>query len=227
LLPQDRVAVLAYDRATDFTTNHDQISQLIERLRRSNERIEALLAQRFSGLAAVYGSRGMPPALQTEIAPFEGAECASLYADDGPRGISLKENSSLAFTTPAVPEAARRTPDFPLRLVFGWNPAAWSTGALSQREEILRREFPESTLSLSPGDLKGAGIKAGWPAKVVTPGGEAVLTAREDARLPEHLDTLFVAVQLVGLNRGQPVREHPLRVEGVHLAPQRACRPIL
>jgi len=68
LLPQDRVAVLAYDRATDFTTDHDQIWQLIGRLRASNERIEALLAQRFSGLAAVYGSRGMPPALQTEIA---------------------------------------------------------------------------------------------------------------------------------------------------------------
>ena len=74
LLPQDRVAVLAYDRATDFTTNHDQIWQLIERLRDSHERIEALLAHEFSGLAAVYGSKAMPPALQTEITSvFKGA----------------------------------------------------------------------------------------------------------------------------------------------------------
>ena len=124
-------------------------------------------------------------ALQTEIAPFKGSECASLYTDDGFCGIPLNENSSLAFTAPTVPVAAPRMTDFPMRLVFGWNPAAWSTGALSQREEILRREFPESTLSLSPGDLKGAGLKAGWPAKVVTPSGEAVLTAREDGRLPE------------------------------------------
>ena len=124
-------------------------------------------------------------ALQDEIAPFKGSECASLYAEDDLCRIPLNENSSLAFTAPAIPMAAPRMKDFPMRLVFGWNPAAWSTGALSQREEILRREFPESTLSLSPGDLKGAGLKAGWPAKVVTPSGEAVLTAREDGRLPE------------------------------------------
>ena len=67
LLPQDRVAVMAYDRATDFTTNHDQIKQLIERLKASNQRIEALLAQQFQGLVAVYGSRAMPPWLQTDI----------------------------------------------------------------------------------------------------------------------------------------------------------------
>jgi VWFA-related protein len=74
LLPQDRVAVLAYDRATDFTTNHDQVWQLIERLRDSHERIEALLAQQFGGLAAVYGSMAMPPELQTAIAGvFRGA----------------------------------------------------------------------------------------------------------------------------------------------------------
>ncbi len=124
-------------------------------------------------------------ALEEEIVPFQGAKCARLYSDDGLCGIPLNETSSLAFTSPGPPLAAPRTTEFPMRLVFGWNPAAWSTGALSQREEILRREFPESTLSLSPGDLKGAGLKSGWPAKVVTPGGEAILTVREDGRLPE------------------------------------------
>jgi len=124
-------------------------------------------------------------ALQGEIAPFRGSECASLYAEDDLCGIPLREDSSLVFTVPDIPMAVPHMADFPLSLVFGWNPAGWSTGALSQREELLRREFPESTLSLSPGDLKAVGLKSGWPAKVVTPGGEAILTAREDARLPE------------------------------------------
>jgi VWFA-related protein len=68
LLPQDRVAVMAYDRATDFTTDHDQIGQLLERLRASHEAIEAAIAQQFRGLAAVYGSKAMPAYLQSDIA---------------------------------------------------------------------------------------------------------------------------------------------------------------
>jgi anaerobic selenocysteine-containing dehydrogenase len=78
----------------------------------------------------------------------------------------------------------REHPEFPLRLVFAAHPAGWSTGALCLREELLRREFPESTLTASPKDLKASGLKPGWPAKVATPAGEAVLVAREDVSIP-------------------------------------------
>src|SRR4029450_11487741 len=39
LLPQDLVAVIGFDRATDFTTNHRQIVQTLERYRQEHERI--------------------------------------------------------------------------------------------------------------------------------------------------------------------------------------------
>ena len=39
LLPQDLVAVIGFDRATDFTTDHAQIVQTLERYRQEHERI--------------------------------------------------------------------------------------------------------------------------------------------------------------------------------------------
>jgi VWFA-related protein len=73
LLPQDRVAVLAYNRATDFTTDHDQVLQVLERFKQGHEMVEADLRLMMSGLAAVYGSKDIPPELQGEIdAIFHG-----------------------------------------------------------------------------------------------------------------------------------------------------------
>ncbi len=56
LLPQDRVAVLAYGRATDLTTDRDPIVRLLERYRERHTYIEALLDQYFDpeGLAWIY-----------------------------------------------------------------------------------------------------------------------------------------------------------------------------
>jgi VWFA-related protein len=67
LMPQDQVAVLAYNRATDFTTDHATIAALVQRYRERHEHIEALLSQHFSGLRAVYGSKVIPPHIQAEI----------------------------------------------------------------------------------------------------------------------------------------------------------------
>jgi VWFA-related protein len=39
LLPQDVVAVLAFDRATDFTTDHAQVVRMLERYRQEHERL--------------------------------------------------------------------------------------------------------------------------------------------------------------------------------------------
>ena len=74
LLPQDQAAVLAYNRATDFTSDHKMIADVLTRFKARHTKIEALLSQHFSGLRAVYGSKTIPPNIQREIdALFEGA----------------------------------------------------------------------------------------------------------------------------------------------------------
>ncbi len=67
LLPQDRVAVFAYNRATDFTIDHEQIAQVLERYKKIHEKIESHLELRFSGLAAIYGSKEIPKSFQPDI----------------------------------------------------------------------------------------------------------------------------------------------------------------
>jgi len=67
LLPQDRLAVFAYNRATDFTTNHEKIAQTVERYKTAYENIEAELESRSHGLAVIYGSKEIPPKIQSEI----------------------------------------------------------------------------------------------------------------------------------------------------------------
>ncbi len=73
LMPQDLVAMLAYNRATDFTRNHGHFAEVIGRYKARHQKIEALLNQYFSGLRAVYGARQIPPHIQKEIdAIFDG-----------------------------------------------------------------------------------------------------------------------------------------------------------
>jgi VWFA-related protein len=56
LLPQDRVAVLAWwKRATDFTPDHEKVAQVIDRFKVAHEAIEAGVSQRLSGLAGLFG----------------------------------------------------------------------------------------------------------------------------------------------------------------------------
>jgi VWFA-related protein len=78
LMPQDRVAVLAYNRATDFTTDRASIVTTLERFRKSHDYIEALMKQQFSGLGAIYGSKTPRKEIQAEIdAVFHGPGTAS------------------------------------------------------------------------------------------------------------------------------------------------------
>jgi VWFA-related protein len=67
LLPQDRVAVFAYNSATDFTTDHERIAQVLERYKERNDSIESWLETHLRGLAAVYGIKQIPKSLQAEI----------------------------------------------------------------------------------------------------------------------------------------------------------------
>jgi predicted molibdopterin-dependent oxidoreductase YjgC len=71
-----------------------------------------------------------------------------------------------------------------LRLVVGSVASNWSTGTISQRDEILRRELAGSFLSASPSALKDAGVKPGWPVRLRVPHGDATVAARADPRLP-------------------------------------------
>jgi VWFA-related protein len=67
LLPQDAVSVMAWNRATPFSTDHAATVRMLERYRDGHQRVEALLAQHFSGLAAIYGNRDLPPWTAKEI----------------------------------------------------------------------------------------------------------------------------------------------------------------
>jgi len=67
LLPQDQVAVLAYNRATDFSAEHDRVVRVLERYREANPSLETKLASHFSGLQAIYGSKHIPPRIQDAI----------------------------------------------------------------------------------------------------------------------------------------------------------------
>jgi VWFA-related protein len=73
LLPQDLVAVLAWNRATDFTTEREKIVQVLDRFKRQHERIESRLSNQLGGLMAIYGSKAIPASMQAEIdAVFRG-----------------------------------------------------------------------------------------------------------------------------------------------------------
>jgi len=67
ILPQDYVAILAWNRATDFTPDKTAIAALLERYRQDAERIETDLREWFSGLRAVYGPKDIPARIQKQI----------------------------------------------------------------------------------------------------------------------------------------------------------------
>jgi len=67
LLPQDQVAVMAWNRATDFTTDHQGVSEILERFKRYHEGVEALMVQHFSGLGAFYGGSEIPKDIQVIV----------------------------------------------------------------------------------------------------------------------------------------------------------------
>ncbi len=93
LLPQDRVAVLAFNRITDFTANHEQIVAVLKRYAERHERIEALMEQYESGPAPQY--RKCPKCLPDFILPkidevfrFPGA----IVSREMPQALGMEED---------------------------------------------------------------------------------------------------------------------------------------
>lgn len=79
LLPQDRVAVLAWNRATDFTTNHDGVLAVIDRFKAGYRKVDRAITDWASSPAFIYGSREMPFYIQRDIdAVIAGPEAAPM-----------------------------------------------------------------------------------------------------------------------------------------------------
>ena len=100
LLPQDQVALMAWNRATDFTTDHAKIAGVIARFRAKHEEIEAFLRDYFSGLSGLYAGRKMPAHIQTRI--------DDVFTDPLAGSREVLPTSAMA---PAEAEARRRTND--------------------------------------------------------------------------------------------------------------------
>ena len=72
VLPQDYVAVIAWGRATSFTTDHAKTVGVLERFKAGHEKIEQDLRHYFSGLTALYAGPELPPYIQKQVqAVFE------------------------------------------------------------------------------------------------------------------------------------------------------------
>ena len=79
LMPQDHVGILAWNRATDLTTDHAKILAVLERFKKDHEWVESRMRQRFSGLTAVYGGSKIPDTIQARIdAIFKGPDAADV-----------------------------------------------------------------------------------------------------------------------------------------------------
>lgn len=68
LLPQDYAAVCAWDRATDLTTDHEAVAQVVERLQAYLESVDNSRERREKVLALYNaGGRPMPPTIREEL----------------------------------------------------------------------------------------------------------------------------------------------------------------
>ena len=74
-LPHDHLAVVAYDRMTELTTDRESIVRFLDRYKAQYEKIEALLDHWFQGLTLAYGGDDPSPGIQKRI--------DDLFAHDG------------------------------------------------------------------------------------------------------------------------------------------------
>ncbi len=92
LQPNDLVTVMAYNRATDFTTDRAALVSVLKRYQERSGDIEGTLELRQSGLQAVYGSRKYGDKLQAQIdSVFESVRARQLIPQRSPEA---RENAS-------------------------------------------------------------------------------------------------------------------------------------
>ncbi len=123
LLPQDQVAVFAWNRATDFTTNRTRVLSVLDRFRTEHERIEAELKHWFSGFSAAYKGNEIPDYIQKdidhvfagdaappmrELAPGRASDATGLAAE-GRRSIDEAQRAQLLKDRQAALAAAGKS----------------------------------------------------------------------------------------------------------------------
>jgi predicted molibdopterin-dependent oxidoreductase YjgC len=123
-------------------------------------------------------------AMRKDTTAYKTKALDRLYAETHAAEAVLEESTTLAFSPPKVAVRREGPKEFPLRWYHGSHPAIWSTGAISERDEILRREVNQSNLHMSPVDLVTFELRAGSPVKVITEKAQATMTVQEDKRLP-------------------------------------------
>lgn len=142
------------------------------------------LAQRLGFDSDFSSAEAIRGALDVEGAQWGCVGLGQLLDHSGPAGAQIHEPTILQFGPMPAPAPLDRPDGFPLRLAFRSHPAVWSSGQLSAREPLLRREVRESLLYASPADLQAAGLKTGGLARVAAPHASAVLRIREESGVP-------------------------------------------
>lgn len=119
LLPQDVAAVLAYNRATDFTTDRAQLVSVLERFRDGHHDVESRLAHRFGGgLGGLFGGQSIPEPVQTRIDGFFSGPGAPGFrtvppgrvtdrgriAQDYRRGVDIRLNTDVTASGERLPD---------------------------------------------------------------------------------------------------------------------------
>jgi VWFA-related protein len=119
LLPQDVAAVLAYNRATDFSTDRAQLVAMLERFRDGHHEVEARLAHGSgSGLAGLFGGSTIPDQVQARIdgifaapgglgfrtVPPGRVTDRGRIAQDYRRGVDIRLNTDVAASGERLPE---------------------------------------------------------------------------------------------------------------------------
>jgi assimilatory nitrate reductase catalytic subunit len=133
--------------------------------------------------------------LQTGVSAYSLPGLKRLYESENATGVKLWDKTTLSWTPPGPPQVPAKTGDFPFWLAFETHASQWSTGTLSEREELLHREVKHSIIYLSPDDMKQAGLRNGQAARVTTPQRAVTMVAREDRCLPAGVS---LAVPLAG-----------------------------
>jgi len=144
-----------------------------------------------------------------------------LYRTDGSWLRWTEEETEFRFAPPEAFSAEPRPQEWPTRLFFSRHPANWKSGAVTGRDEILKRENVDRLVLLSPADLKNAGMKPGARAVVETPNGADSYVTGEDPRLPDGVALIqeppgfrrSVPGRVPGLQRGLSFQPVPGRIK--------------
>jgi len=101
LLPQDMVAVAGWNRATDFTTDHESVAQVIEKFKKAHGLIEAQIVMWQRGLAGRYSGKEMDPGTQKLIDNVFG----------GPRAPNVRTLGAVSADVDRIEAQKRRAAD--------------------------------------------------------------------------------------------------------------------